>query len=149
MNSFATTYLSFSPDGKELLVNLSGEHIYLYNALHYEEALKYKFVEESADSTDSYKPAASLSHPCTMNGVRRDGEMAALSQSLSRELSPTAVPQCAVDNQVQELKEKGSDFHNAGKYIEAVSEFSAAIKLCPSWHVLYTLRAASLYGRRW
>lgn len=31
MKTLSVTYLTFSPDGKELLVNLGGEQLYLYD----------------------------------------------------------------------------------------------------------------------
>ena len=147
-NTLATTYLSFSPDGRELLVNLSGEHVYLYNALHYQEALQYEFVE--SDESDALSPVVSHHHTsyCTWNGVRRLGDVAACSRSLSK-LSPAIASRCVISEQARRLKETGAEFHNAGKYVEAVREFNAAIRLCPTWHVLYTLRAAALYGRKW
>lgn len=147
-NTLATTYLSFSPDGRELLVNLSGEHVYLYDAVHYQEALRYDFVE--SDESDVPNTVVSRHHTsyCTWNGIKRLGDMAASSRHLST-LSPVMSSQCVISEQVMRLKEKGFEFHNAGKYVDAVREFSAAIRLCPTWHLLYSLRAAALYGRRW
>ena len=164
INSLATTYLTFSPDGKELLVNLSGDHVYLYDVIHYQERLNYsKALEsESADSDSSPTKADAAAschhgyHPCTtLNGVRRDGGDVLTSTNLRQNQSPPPPPPPVVSRyptvgeRVQKLKEKGLEFHNASKYVDAVSQFSTAISLCPNWHVLYTLRAASLYGRRW
>lgn len=36
--NIGTTYLTFSPDGRELLVNLGGEHIYLYDLLNQKDS---------------------------------------------------------------------------------------------------------------
>ena len=148
-NTLATTYLTFSPDGRELLVNLSGEHVYLYNTLHYQEALRYDFIE-SEDESDAPDTVVSCHHTsyCTWNGIRRPEDMAMCSRKLSK-LSPDTAYHCVVNEQVERLKEKGLKFHKAGKYVKAVREFSSAIRLCPTWHVLYTLRANALYGRKW
>ena len=148
-NTLATTYLTFSPDGRELLVNLSGEHVYLYNALHYQEALRYDFIENE-DESDVPDTVVSCHHTsyCTWNGVKRPEDLAVCSRKLSK-LSPDTAYHCVVSEQVERLKEKGLEFHKAKKYVEAVREFSSAIRLCPTWHVLYTLRAAALYERRW
>ena len=147
-STLATTYLSFSPDGRELLVNLSGEHVYLYNALHYQEALRYEFIESEESDTPSTVVSRHHTSFCTWNGVKRPGDLAVCSRKLSK-LSPDTAYHCVVSEQVKRLKEKGLEFHNAGKYVEAVREFNTAIRLCPTWHVLYALRAAALYGRKW
>ena len=151
-NTLATTYLTFSPDGRELLVNLSGEHIYLYNVLHYQEALKYEFVENM--ESHSSKMPASCSHRdgyqaiVTMNGVRRSGDVSVLTHCSSQD-DNHVVSKCVVSQKVRKLKEKAQEFHNNGKYTEAVNEFSTAIRLCPNWYVLYSLRASSYYKRKW
>ena len=150
-NTLATTYLSFSPDGRELLVNLSGEHIYLYNVIDYQEALKYEVVPSESAESNSSKSATTSSHLdgyqaiASMNGVRRS----VLTHSSAHVESDVVTSKCVVSQQVQKLKEKALNFHTNGKYVEAVNEFSTAIRVCPNWHVLYSLRAASLYKRKW
>lgn len=152
-STLATTYLSFSPDGRELLVNLSGEHIYLYNVLHYQEALKYEFVENT--ESYSYKMPPTFSHRdgyqaiTTMNGVRRSGDLSVLTHCSSQDDNHVVRSKCDVSQKVQKLKEKALEFHSNGKYAEAVNVFSTAIRLCPNWHVLYHLRAVSFYKRKW
>ena len=148
-NSLATTYLSFSPNGTELLVNLSGEHIYLYDVVHFQEALKYDFVE-SATKSDSPRTGASLNYSSTKNGVTRPGGVVNPTQcGASWERIPGLVPGCVVTERVQRLKVRGLELHNARKYAEAVREFTVALRLCPSWYELYALRAAALYARNW
>lgn len=39
--SLASTYLSFSPDGRELLVNLGGEQIYIFDVNRRRKAKKF------------------------------------------------------------------------------------------------------------
>lgn len=66
MKTLSITFLSFSPDGNELLVNLGGEQLYLFdlamtgsskrNQLRFDsfrESLKYVEVEEPKTDSDT------------------------------------------------------------------------------------------------
>lgn len=48
MKTLSVTYLTFSPDGKELLVNLGGEQLYLYdlNGKNPMSSIKYDLYKQ-------------------------------------------------------------------------------------------------------
>lgn len=56
--SLTTTYVTFSPDGKDLLANLGGEQIYLFNINSRRKQMVFdmgeKAVNLSFDVTESY-----------------------------------------------------------------------------------------------
>lgn len=50
------TYLTFSPDGCELLVNMGSDQVYLYNVLDAEQSLVI------IEFTENSKPALKIKH---------------------------------------------------------------------------------------
>lgn len=139
----ASTYVTYSSDGSELLVNLSGEHIYLFDTKCFAESLKYDFDKTDVDSIPVLRPhtyTSTYTPPPSHHSVTHK----AILPLPRRELSSTDV-----GIEVESLKESGHDFSKAGMYSQAVDCFTQAIAECPTWHVLYSMRAAALYSRRW
>ena len=135
LQQLASTFVAFSPDGSELLVNLTSEHAYLYDVIRTVEPIRYHkdtygkscLVSlasrniHSHLSTLAYTPYAHL-----YNGVKSDDSQ-----------------------KVTTLKQEGNTQHNAGKFDEAIRLYSEAIQLDASMAVLYSNRAASYLSRKW
>lgn len=132
----ATTYISFSPDGGELLVNLTSEHVYLYDIVRMVEPVRYRCDANEQLCVASLSPrklhdhlTSATSHTpyCHLyNGPLLDGsEVAGL------------------------LREEGNTHHKAGKFDVAIRLYSKAIQLDSSMPILYSNRAASYLGRKW
>ena len=148
-NNLASTYLTFSRSGTELLVNLSGEHVYLYDLTNFCEALRYDF--DKSDSTSIPKlQSCSINYPRTQStDVRRltTTPFVYSMQSISSPAEPLS--ETSVSEQVKCIKERGNELYRVGNAIEAVEQYSKAIALCPMWHVLYSNRATALFSRKW
>ena len=136
LQQLASTFVSFSPDGSELLVNLTSEHAYLYDVIRTVEPIKYK------------KDLNGKSSLVTLS-----------SRSIHSHLSTVAhTPYCHLHNGIQcddgsqeviTLKQEGNTQHNGGKFDAAIRLYSKAIQLDSSMAVLYSNRAASYLSRKW
>ena len=148
-NNLASTYLAFSRSGTELLVNLSGEHVYLYDLTNFYEALRYDFDESDSSSVPKLK-SCSFNYPCTQSAdIRRltTNPLVYNMQSVSIPAEPLS--ETSISEQVKHMKEVGNELYRVGNAIEAVEQYSRAIALCPMWHILYSNRATALFSRKW
>ncbi|XP_063621870.1 WD and tetratricopeptide repeats protein 1 isoform X2 [Cydia splendana] len=119
----ATTYVAFSHDGNELLVNLGSEQIYLF------------------DINQGRRPVLVESFIIQHNHAYRAGE--------ARDPSPEPEPQQPLPESVRALKERANELVNAGNYATAVELYNAALGACPNHAILYSNRAAALMRRGW
>lgn len=140
-NTLATTFVSFSPDGKELLVNLSGEHIYLYDTTHFREALRYSF--DSDDPSSIPKLHSNIHSP--QSHVTRENIHRMLTVPFCQSTQASTAP----SEETVRLKKQGDLLYQEGKLGPAIQKYSCAIQLCPTWHVLYSCRALVLSHRKW
>ena len=135
LQQLASTFVSFSPDGSELLVNLTSEHAYLYDVIRTVEPIRYDKDSNGRSCLVSLASRTIHSHLSTVahtpyaylcNGVRFD-----------------------VAQKVNTLKQEGNTQHSAGKFDTAIRLYSEAIHLDRSMAVLYSNRAASYLSRKW
>lgn len=150
LNTFASTYLTYSPNGQNLLVNLSGEHIYLYDTMCFTESLKYDFDKHVQESevklrphvfTSTYTPRrAPLTNSLFIPAAFHERSLPFPKRELSEE---------DICPEVLALKKDAHDFIKADLHLQAIDCLSQAIALCPTWHVLYSMRAAAVYSRKW
>ena len=157
-SSVAATYIQFSPDGRELLVNLSGEQIYLYDTLSHTQPVTYEFDKSEADAVPVIrKPLVRVSDDggCSAvggMGTRPVGGMGMRPMTTAFESHSTmerTVDESEIPGRVIELKNTGKELYKAERLNEALDMLSTAILLCPNWHVLYFLRGTTLYSRKW
>jgi len=135
LQQLASTFVSFSPDGSELLVNLTSEHAYLYDVIRTVEPIRYKKDINGKSCLESLSSRSIHSHLTTV----------------------AHTPYCHLHNNVKSknsqeanaLKQEGNDQHIAGKFDAAIRLYSKAIQLDSSMAVLYSNRAASYLSRKW
>jgi len=127
LRPLTSTYLTYNAEGTELLVNLGGEQIYLYD----------KFALYSTESTSLSKITASLY--CDTSTPRTNGY---------KTQSPTSMPP-----QTESLKISANGQFEAGDYLRAVGLYNRAVASLPTKHpaqaVLAANRAAALMKRGW
>ncbi len=120
------TYASFSPCGDELIANLSSEHVYLYNTVSLQPVLTYTIHDE--DPLLFHKPcrcpAPKLSTGCVIN-------------------------ESTVSEEVRACRDKGNRLYKEHDYNAATQLYTDAIRLCPTWYVLYSNRATAMLKRNW
>lgn len=115
----ATSFVSFSSDGTELLVNMGAEQIYLYNInkTHDPEFLSLPRLPKRKDS----------------NRIEFD------SVSPKRTIPPS----------IEKEKKRGNEFLEAKKYLNAINQYTLAIHKEPECPVVYLNRATALMRRGW
>ncbi|XP_045499003.1 WD and tetratricopeptide repeats protein 1 isoform X2 [Colias croceus] len=142
----AVTYIAFSHDGNELLVNLGSEQIYLYDI---NSARRPVFVEsfiiqhnhgyregEAKNGTkNDTKNGTSDTKNGTNNGTVIEGSNGTVDQQLPEK--------------VQQMKEMANELVNRSNYSAAVELYNVAISECPNCAILYSNRAAALMRRGW
>ncbi|KAH9636271.1 hypothetical protein HF086_009467 [Spodoptera exigua] len=128
----ATTYVAFSNDGNELLVNLGSEQIYIF------------------DINSARRPVLVESFIIQHNhGNRTSDAKQPLRNGTNGTTPPPQPPPPQLPDRVRQLKEMANDFVNKGNYPTAVEFYNEAIALCPDCAILYSNRAAALMRRGW
>ncbi|XP_047531027.1 WD and tetratricopeptide repeats protein 1 isoform X2 [Vanessa atalanta] len=125
----ATTYVAFSHDGNELLVNLGSEQVYLFDV----NAARRPVLVESFIIQHNHGYREGEGKPARAGGDGANGTV-----------EPPALPE-----RVRQLKEMANELVNKGSYTNAVELYSRALAEWPRCAVLYSNRAAALMRRAW
>jgi len=130
LRPLTSTYLTYNADGSELLVNLGGEQIYLYD----------KFALYSSQTT-ALPRTQTVIQPCDTPNIRTNGHNAFRTRS-------TTLPA-----HTEALKLDANSKFETGDYQSAVVLYNKAIVSLPEDHggqvVLAANRAAALMKRGW
>lgn len=139
----STTYVAFSNDGNELLVNLGSEQVYLF------------------DLNNGRSPVLLESFIIQHNHGPKDGKVApknGTSVPILADSPPPApaAPAAPVDSpthqlpdHVKQLKETANGYMAKGNYSHAVEYYNRALAECQNCAILYSNRAAALMRRGW
>ncbi|XP_011304598.1 WD and tetratricopeptide repeats protein 1 [Fopius arisanus] len=135
--NFATTYLTFSDDGNELLVNMGGEQIYLFDIDSHKTVASYETL-----------PLDNTSSNCDNND---DEEVTRLAYGLDgdSEIDVKLVNTLELPLDVETMKQEANCAFQNGQYTYAVNLYNRAIEICPTAAVLHANRAATYMKRRW
>lgn len=116
----AATFVSFSPNGRELLVNLGSEQIYLYDI--------YNSTQPTIFELPPY-----------------DGGSSGEAEHQAKRLHLMMVP-----DEVEEMKKHGNTLLKASKFTEAINQYTRAILETPTLcaATLYHNRATALMKRK-
>ena len=136
---YTSTYIQFSPDGKEILQNLGGEHIYLYE---YNKKKKPVIFTSQGETNDNENTKEQNFHRCG-NGLNSTYEMRSRLRYEHDMLHDTPC------DKATSLKQKGNDYFAKENFFQAVVYYNKAIALSPNSSVLYANRAAALLKRKW
>jgi WD and tetratricopeptide repeat-containing protein 1 len=168
LRAYVSTYVTFSPDGNEVIANLGGEQIYLFDIRKPVSVVGYNqfngfngtkpFGTNGVvkDVIDSMSPATCDSNSNIANGTTNgfkipsvngkthlnkatNGHSILKGASLCKELPPKAL----------ELKARGNDAFCKQQFWTAVNAYNEAINLAPNSAILYANRAAAYIKRAW
>ncbi|VDO94965.1 unnamed protein product [Soboliphyme baturini] len=152
-----STYLTFSPCGNDLLVNLGGEQIYLFDVNSYRRSvifdLRQCFGSRTLDSQGNGETSKTCTNGTVANGfpfsaVSFDGFLNHSNQDALWKRSKTRSSESlAVVTEM--LKQKANAAFEKKDYSLAVALYSQALNVSPSLPVLYANRAASYMKRNW
>ena len=150
----ATTYVSFSPDGSELLANMSCENVYIYDLTHYRKPLRFQYhagIFSTVEETRRNPVPYSSTNPSTVVPL--------VNPTLQCRTVPIPDPltedgdgeerEGHVGERVRAVKDAGNKLYRAGKLSEAIDMYSLAVAMDPTWHIPYSNRATAYFGRKW
>ncbi|XP_053310451.1 WD and tetratricopeptide repeats protein 1 isoform X2 [Spea bombifrons] len=133
------TYVTFSPDGTELLVNMGGEQVYLFDLTFKQRPCTFllpKSHHHTSGEVQNGKTSTNGIHLYS-NGLRVN-ESKNLVGSLS-ELPP----------HLEKVKQKANDAFARQQWSRAIELYSQAVQRAPRSAMLYGNRAAAYMKRKW
>lgn len=131
--SLTTTYLTFSADGNELLVNMGGEQIYLFD------------VNDMKSSKTLF--AQARKHPESIG--REHHENCTERNEIGSTEDLTSKDVKILPPHVEELKSQANYCYEEEKYSIAINLYNKAISYCSTAAVLFANRAAAYMKRTW
>eukprot|EP00794_Sanderia_malayensis_P000171 gene171-783_t len=140
---YVITYLTFSPDGTEILTNLGGEHVYMFDINSPRDALRYS-ARQSAHHHHHYRNGATANVGATNQTPTmdlfadfarcdQDGTATGLEQGTK---TSSHVDGHQLSNQAQELKSTGNDCFSKHQFYQAICYYNKALSLAPKSAIL-------------
>uniref|UniRef100_A0A182P8N9 WD and tetratricopeptide repeats protein 1 n=1 Tax=Anopheles epiroticus TaxID=199890 RepID=A0A182P8N9_9DIPT len=126
----AVTYLTFSPDGTELLANMGTEHIYLYDITRSRQPVFLELPQL----------------PDASEGTNHVGDCTGVEGKLGVEKTKHKFPP-----DVEQLKKEGNASLEKEEYLRAINKYTQAIRKLngKDCAILYLNRATALMKRNW
>lgn len=166
--SVVSTYLTFSPNGQELLVNLGGEQLYLFDIRRQRPPLSYTPDSFSSDNSCRISRNGFVHHKTSVGAEEEMGCTATLSrtklngtngftktkdhidQSRTTEHAEVATGKAAeLSGKALQLKFSANVEYENKNYWGAINLYNQALLLSPDSAVLYANRAAAFLKRGW
>lgn len=149
-SSKAITYLSFSPNGDELLVNMGVEHIYLYDINNAKRPVVSMILTLCSSICPAYSSSTSFPQYLNMPQFNKTTESNSETENNERMLSTNAFDRTAkLPEDVEAMKIAGNDLLENEKYLQAIYQYTMAIQRIPNHPVFYLNRATALIRRDW
>ncbi|CAH1402550.1 unnamed protein product [Nezara viridula] len=128
MRQYSATYVTFGPNGTDLLVNLGSEQIYLFDITKKSRSLLIKLTNDNKEISEPLKGYC--------NGMRIDNE---LPLKLKAQLP----------EHINALKLAGNNLFEKELYSKSIRIYNQAIESYPNSSVIYSNRAAAYMKRDW
>ncbi len=146
---YVVTYLNFSPDGTELLANLGGEHVYLFDINNPRDALRYSARQNvhhrhSAEANTETTPVSNFEIFAEFERHEHDDN-----SNSSEGTGINHVDDQELTNQAMKLKIAGNDCFSKQNFYQAICCYNKALSLAPKSAILYANRAAAFLKRGW
>jgi len=171
--TLASTYLTFSPDGSELLANLGGEQLYLFDLQECDKPkrLDVGLFADIANSTQGSSSSSGSDTAPTSKDAEEDNSDSGKSEyetyvkhvRLSEDAGiatndspptptsgtpPPPLLRSPNASLIESLKEKGNQAFNRQHYCSAIALYNEALAVEPG-PLIYANRAAALMKRGW
>uniref|UniRef100_T1IVI1 WD and tetratricopeptide repeats protein 1 n=1 Tax=Strigamia maritima TaxID=126957 RepID=T1IVI1_STRMM len=167
--TLASTYLTFSPDGGELLVNLGGEQIYLFDVNYPRRPKIFDIrsligVQLNGFGKDTICTRVSNAQSTSaLNGVSApNGVTNGTTRPLATASAATSVSSCPLlvrekngkapkplSPKCELIKREANSVFEKQNYTLAISLYNEALNMCPDSVALYANRAAAYMKRAW
>lgn len=129
LRQYSATYVTFGPNGTDLLVNLGSEQIYLFDITTKSRSLLIKLTNDNKEVSEPLKTYC--------NGVRVENGF----------LSSKHKPQ--LPEHINALKLVGNSLFEKEQYSRSIRVYNEAIDQYPNSSVFYSNRAAAYMKRDW
>ncbi|XP_057690774.1 WD and tetratricopeptide repeats protein 1 isoform X1 [Corythoichthys intestinalis] len=136
-----STYVTFSPDGTELLVNMGGEQVYLFDLTSRQKPYTLLLPQTWHSSTEDLENEETANG--IANGIHFPASHVRYSQS-NMQLSATELPP-----HLEKIKQQANDAFARQHWTQAIQLYSLGIHQSSSNAVLYGNRAAAYMKRKW
>lgn len=149
--SRAITYLTFNAAGTELLVNMGGDHIYLYDLLNAEQPV-YLNLPEYKMNTNTFPPSETTLSNDQQDSVSNcsiDAASSVTTTNNGESSGAASTSRRKLPEHIEVYKKMGNEFLENEKYLRAIDQYSEAIALSPECPVLYLNRATAYMRRLW
>ncbi|KAI4891514.1 hypothetical protein NFI96_004368 [Prochilodus magdalenae] len=150
------TYVTFSPDGTELLVNMGGEQVYLFDLTFKQRPYRFLLPKKCHPSPGQYSLTGSSSRLYqtaeVQNGKTTNGVANGIHLSTSRlrlantrdSSSSTQLPP-----HLERIKQQANDAFARQQWTQAIQLYSLGIHAAGHNAMLYGNRAAAYMKRKW
>ena len=150
---YVTTYANFSPNGEEIIQNLGGEHIYIYNL---KNGNSDALTTVSSDIHKNGYCKNGLNHRKVVkhkNGYSKGEGYTYAKRKLFKEENSNNNSVKTLTDDLPKLassyKLNGNDAFSQENYYQAIRWYDKALKLAPYSSVLLANKAAALLKRGW
>uniref|UniRef100_A0A8D2AMC0 WD and tetratricopeptide repeats 1 n=1 Tax=Sciurus vulgaris TaxID=55149 RepID=A0A8D2AMC0_SCIVU len=139
------TYVTFSPNGTELLVNMGGEQVYLFDLTYKQRPYTSYFVflpilpevQNGKMSTNGVSNGVSNGLHLHSNGFRLPESRGHIS------------PQVELPPYLERVKQQANEAFACQQWTQAIQLYSKAVQRAPHNAMLYGNRAAAYMKRKW
>lgn len=161
LRNLCVTHVTFNPRGNELLVNIGGEQIYLFdihnkvepmsleplqhscNGVKKRHKMRNSKEEEAISDSEEHMPKRSRSSPDETDELECTSSLPGKSNGICEEGEKSSL-----ENLSEHFRLLGNEFFGKQQFTSAVTMYNKAIGLNPSM-ILYSNRAAAYIKRAW
>lgn len=152
--ALASTYVTFSPDGTGMLVNIGGEQIYFFSIVA-GTPMRRKTIRDMISDGSSADNTAGIIGAQGDDGACEPSDASEFVQPANRPM-PIATPshcQRSVPKRIlsrcESVKRRANKEFDEQRYASSIELYNEALQLNPGHAVLYCNRAAALIKRAW
>lgn len=135
------TYVTFSPDGTELLVNMGGEQVYLFDLTFKQRPYTFLLPKKCQSSTGDVQNGKTTNG--VSNGIHLPTSHIRFAESKMRSSSTELPPN------LEKIKQQANDAFARQQWTQAIQLYSLGIHQASCNAMLYGNRAAAYMKRKW
>ncbi|XP_053183465.1 WD and tetratricopeptide repeats protein 1 isoform X1 [Scomber japonicus] len=135
------TYVTFSPDGTELLVNMGGEQVYLFDLTFKQRPYTFLLPKKCQSSTGDVQNGKTTNG--VSNGIHLPTNHIRFAESKMRSSSTELPPN------LEKIKQQANDAFARQQWTQAIQLYSLGIHQASCNAMLYGNRAAAYMKRKW
>ncbi|KAM9256227.1 WD and tetratricopeptide repeats protein 1 isoform 1-T1 [Cariama cristata] len=136
------TYVTFSPDGTELLVNMGGEQVYLFDLTYKQRPYTFLLPKKCHASGEVQNGKTSTNG--VSNGIHLHSNGFRLSEGRAH-----VSPQVELPPYLERIKQQANEAFACQLWTQAIQLYSKAVQKAPNNAMLYGNRAAAYMKRKW